>query len=129
MSFFDEQDPFDSIVREFFGEGRKTKRERYSGSEEEERVIDFIEGDNAVYVLFELAGYSEDEVQVEIKGKQLTIEAQKESVEGLKEYLAQKLARGISYTRKLPDFISTKKFSKTMHNGILELVFEKRRSE
>ena len=55
MGFFDD-DPFDDIVREFFGGSpvRGRKRQNVIKNEEDDRVIDFIEERDKVYLIFEL---------------------------------------------------------------------------
>lgn len=126
MGFFDD-DPFESILGEFFGTPRRTtRREAFIRGEEEERVIDFIETDDNVYLIFELQGFDEKDVAVVVGGKSIEITAQKRNLEGVKDYLSQKLSKGVHYKRTLPDFINPKKFTHSLRNGILEIVFEKR---
>lgn len=71
MSFFDDN-PFDSIVREFFGENprRGYRRRNIIRGEDEEQVIDLIESDDKVYLIFELSGYNEEDIFVEVNKKQ-----------------------------------------------------------
>jgi HSP20 family molecular chaperone IbpA len=131
MSPFDDDifnnDPFESIVREFFGETPKRKYEkRFEQGEEEERVIDFIEGDGKAYFIFELPGYTEDDVFVNVSGKIIEIVAKKKNTAETKEYLSQKLKNGIRYKRTLPDFVNPKKFNYTQKNGILEVLFDRK---
>jgi len=57
MSFFDEEDPFENIVREFFGDSRLQPSEKMIQTEREERIIDFVETENKIFVIFELPGY------------------------------------------------------------------------
>ena len=56
MGFFDE-DPFEDILREFFGDSpvRRRHREAVIKGEREDRVIDFIEDNGWVYPVFLLA--------------------------------------------------------------------------
>lgn len=127
MSFFDEDDPFDSIVREFFGTPtRGRRRETIIRGEEEDRNIDFIESDDKVYLVFELLGYDEDDMDVIVNGKELEIKAKKKNNGNMQDYLMQKLRQGIFFKRSLPGFINLKKFSYTMKNGVLEVIFEKK---
>lgn len=132
MGFFDD-DPFENIIDEFFGRSRGFGTERPSKrksafirGEEEERAIDFIEDEDRVYLIFELPGYNEKDVVVVINGKSIEITAQKKILDGVKEYLAQKLSQGSQYKRNLPDFVNPKKFSHSLRNGILEVCFEKK---
>ncbi len=125
MGIFDD-DPFQDIMREFFGETQRApRRERIIRGEEEERVIDLTEDDKHIYFIFELPGYIQEDVEVTIQGRSIAIKAQK-SPEGMKDYLTKKLARGVSYTRTLPDFIVTKGFSYTVKNGVVEVTFLKK---
>lgn len=129
MGLFDETDPFDDIVREFFGQ--HTGMRRYQGHasrrEREDRSADVIEDENSVFLIFELPGYDESDVSVEVEGRVLEISAKKSSKEGIQDYLHQKLRQGVSLRRQLPSFINSKKSSHTLKNGILEIVFEKAR--
>jgi HSP20 family molecular chaperone IbpA len=119
-------DPFD-LFREFFGESpRRRYKKNFIEGEEEERVIDVIESEDKAFLVFELPGYSEDDIFVNVTGKTIEIIASKKNSEGVKEYLAQKLKQGIKYKRTLPDFVSTKKFDYTQKNGILEVAFNKK---
>ncbi len=121
-------DPFDDIMKEFFGERarRSNRRDSFAGSEEEDRVIDFIEDGNSAYLVFEIPGYAESDVNVEVDGKSIEITAKRKDPDGMKEYLSQKLARGIHYKSNIPKFINSKKFKYSVKNGILEIVFLER---
>ena len=127
MGFFDD-DPFDDIIREFFGHSpleRRKRRETIIRGEEDDRNIDFVESKDRVYLIFELPGYNEKDVVVAVKGKELEISAKNRNIEDVQEYLMEKLQRGMFFKRTLPNFINAKKFSHTMRNGVLEIVFEK----
>jgi HSP20 family molecular chaperone IbpA len=125
MGFFDD-DPFDEIVREFFGGSpvRKSKQQFIRG-EEEDRIIDFVEDENKIYLVFELPGYHEKDVSVKANGKILEISAKKINGENIQDYLNQKLRHGLMIKKQLPNSANPKKFSYTMRNGILEVIFEK----
>lgn len=129
MSFFDDnEDPFDSIVREFFGGSpmrRGRRREQFIRGEDEDRTIDFVEDENHVYLVFELPGFNEKDVSVIVKGKELEITAQKSNGENMQDYLHQKLRQGLFVKKQLPNFVSPKNFNHTIRNGILEIVFTK----
>ena len=123
------EDPFDSILKDFFGERspRRTQRKEFEiANEEEDRLIDFIEAPEKVFVIFELPGYSEKDIAVAVKDRKLEVQAQKRNNEGMQDYLAQKLRRGEIIKKSLPDFINTKKFSHTFKNGILEVALDKK---
>ncbi|NCN99390.1 hypothetical protein COU62_01980 [Candidatus Pacearchaeota archaeon CG10_big_fil_rev_8_21_14_0_10_35_219] len=125
MSFFDD-DPFESIFEEFFSPGRRVNRKgQFIRSEEDERVSDFIESGNEIYLVFELPGYNEEDIMIMANKGELEIKVQKKSEE-VQSYLSQKLKQGLVMKRTLPKFVDTKKFSHTMKNGILEIKFKKK---
>ncbi len=128
MGFFDD-DPFEDIVRELFGGSSANKREgeQFIRGEDEERVVDFVEDKNKIYLVFELPGYNEKDISVIVRGKELEITAKKSNKEEVQDYLHQKLNQALSINKNLPSFISPKKFSYTMKNGVLEIVFDKRK--
>lgn len=127
MGFFDE-DPFEDIVREFFG-----NKPRYRGNssgiisgEEEDRVIDFVEDEGSVFLVFELPGYEEEDILVQVKDKKIKINASKKNVEVCQNYLCSKLKNGVKIEKVLPDFILLKNFKSTFKNGVLEVEFIKK---
>ena len=126
MGFFDE-DPFEDIMREFFGDRERKGRSSngFIEGEREERVIDVVEDRSKVYLIFELPGYEKKDLLIAVKGKILEINAAKESMEKVKSYLAKKLGSGITIRKNLPQSVNPKKFSYTINNGILEIVFDK----
>ena len=129
MGFFEDNDPFENIVRELFG-GRtsRIKEDNYEeiiDSEREERVIDFIQDENYIYLIFELPGYNEKDISISIKGRALEIIVKKRSVGEVQNYLMQKLNEGLFIKKNLPNFIKTKNFKHTIKNGVLEIVFIK----
>src|SRR3989344_6759771 len=128
MVFFDDEDPFEDIIKEFFGQtnlSRRKNKEQFIRGEDEDRVIDFLEDDKKGYLIFELNGYEEKDVSVAVDGRELDINAMKSNEEGIQGYLHQKLRQGFSIKKKIPNFVNNKKFSSTMRNGVLEIVFEK----
>src|SRR3989344_1354638 len=125
MGIFDD-DPFEDIFAEFFGnsQGRaKRRKNNFIEGEGEDRVIDFIEDDNKIYLIFELFGYSEKDVSVSVSGKEIEIRARKKNGEMVQNYLMEKLHGGFLVRKTLPSFVDPKNFSYTMKNGILEVVF------
>lgn len=120
-------DPFEDLVNQMFGRGatRRARVMRRSSEEDEEgSELGFIETDTAVYCILELPGYTEDEVFVKVKGRELEIHAQKKKLGQVKEYLIPKLERGQIIQRTLPESASSKKYASTYRNGILEVRFE-----
>ena len=130
MGFFENNDQFEDIVREFLGGGNsRIRRDNYEEiieGEEEERVIDFIEDENYVYLIFELPGYSEKDISISIKGRELEIIVKKKSIGEVQDYLIEKLNNRLFIKKRLPNFIKTKNFKHTLKNGVLEIVFIKK---
>ena len=128
MSFFDD-DPFDSIVREFFGQTSINRergiRKSFIQGEGEDRVIDFIEDENLIYLVFEFPGFNEKDVSISVKGNWIEIHIKKAGNEKMQDYLYEKLTHGLSVKKRLPEFVTAKNFNYTMRNGILEISFNK----
>ncbi|HIG94131.1 MAG: hypothetical protein QT05_C0048G0048 [archaeon GW2011_AR13] len=133
MGFFDDdeeegRDPFEEIMNEFFG-NRSRVRTSSSGnvvnSEMEERVIDYIQEDDSIYFVFELSGFSKDDVKVDVKGNILDVSAQKKNASGIKSYLKDKLSRGVSFSKRIPVKFKGNE-SWTFNNGILEVKFKRK---
>lgn len=122
-----DNDPFESIVREFFGESprRRQRHEEFTEGEEEERVINFIETDDALYLIFELPGYTQKDVTITIKDRRLEIQAHKQSATKAQEYLAQRLKKGSTIRKTLPGNVLVKSMKHTVRNGIVEVRFDK----
>ena len=126
MSFFDE-DPFEDIMKEFFG-SRPSPRNggNLISGEEEERTIDFFEDGDYAYLIFEIPGFSEQDCNISIKGNELIISTNKKESQHMQPYLRQKLDHGETIRKTLPKFINHKKFRHTVKNGILEITFMKK---
>jgi HSP20 family molecular chaperone IbpA len=128
MGIFDD-DSFDEIVREFFGEGRRpVKRRTIIRGEEEDRNMDFIEDGDHAYLILELPGFSENDIIVDVEGNKINIKANKKDceTEGVRNYLSEKLCNGLHIRKTLPNFVLTKGFKPSMKNGVLELKFNKK---
>ena len=130
MGFFEDNDQFEDIIREFLGEGnsriRRDDYEEIIEGEVEEGIIDFIEDEDYIYLIFELPGYDEKDILISIKGRKLEIIAKKRNNVEVQNYLTQKLNTGFFIKKNLPSFIKTKNFKHTLKNGILQLVFIKK---
>jgi len=128
MGFFDEDDndPFESIVREFF-EGTKPSRTSSSRdlikSEKEERIIDYIEEGNKVYFVLELFGYSKKDIKVDVGKGFVEVEAKKKDFEGVQSYLISKLSKGTKIKKNISN-LKFKDYNWTFNNGILEVEIE-----
>ena len=128
---FGNDDPFDSLVREFFGENRQrgfsnNRDDEWIQGEEEDRNIDLIQTNDYVYAIFELPGYKKEEVSVNIQGNELIIKAKAVATESQEEYISEKLSNGIILTKLFPKFVSSKGFKTTFRNGVLEICFKKK---
>ena len=125
MSFFGDEG-FDGMVNELFGGRPTTRRKRVITGEQEERVIDFIEQGKEVYFVFEIPGYSFDDVKVEITKNEIFVKAVKEKLAEVQPYLKEKLIRGVEFKKELPSFVKHKEFQKTFKNGVLEVKFKRK---
>lgn len=128
MADWFDDDPFESIVREFLGNSgskRVRKNNQVISGEEEDRNLDFIETKDNFYLIAELPGFSEKELMIVIKGQEIQITANKKKSENIQSYLQQKLQEGQEITKVLPKNVKTKNFKKTMKNGVLEITFNK----
>ncbi len=119
---------FDEIEKAFFNQAkpRRTSAGNVLHGEREERVIDYIEEDKGVYFVFELAGYSKEDLSVVVKGKELEISAIKNNLENVQDYLSNKLSKGLYFVKTIPNGVKTKKFDWTFNNGVLEVRFNKK---
>ena len=125
MGLFDE-DPFEDLVREFLGDSSyKRQRKKFITGEDEDRIIDFIDDEEYIYLIFELPGFSEKDISVEVRGRELEIYSKKSNSEAVQDYLHQKLTQGVQLKKQIPSFVSPKNFKYTMRNGILEIIFLK----
>lgn len=124
MGFFDD-DPFEDIVNQFFGNQRARRRTR-SQNYEEEKNSQFIEEDNYIYVIIELPGYEEKDISISVKENSLIVYAKSSEKSESQDYLAQKHKEGIKMEQQIPNNAISKKFSKTFRNGVLEVTFMKK---
>ena len=126
------QDPFDDMVREFFGgdspQGiqKAGRRNQFIQGEEEDRTIDFIESEDNVYIVFELPGFSKEDVQIVVSGKELEIVASKKTPDNIQPYLVKRLNQGIQIKKNLPGIAKPKNFEHSFKNGILEVIFKRK---
>ena len=131
MSMFDDdnEDPFDEIVKQFFGEGNArrgtSRKNKIVESEEDERMIDFVEDEKNSYVVFELPGYRKEDVRVVVEGGNIEVIARRKVGESVPGYLANRLNSGIELKKPLPKNMAKKKYDWTFNNGVLEVVFTK----
>ena len=128
MNFNNNNDPFEEIVREFFGSRNRPDHRSDSiiQGESEERVIDFIEDSDYAYLVFELPGYLEKDIRITMKGRDLEITAKKTNTANTQSYFLDKFTQGISIRKTLPRFINPKNPKHFLRNGILEIMFIKK---
>lgn len=126
MNFFDE-DPFEEIIREFFRESPIRGEKKFIRGENEDRIIDFIEDDDKIYLIFEIPGYNEEDVSVSVVGKNLEISAKKSNKEAIQDYIKQKLKQGILIKKELPLIINKNSMTYHVTNGVLEIIFNKKK--
>lgn len=126
--------PFDEIVREFFG-GNPNKRirksrfeetDKDSEGEEESRRSDSLDLGEKIAFIFELPGYDERDLKLEVKDRTLIIEVKKKSECKMQDYLSKKLCKGESIKKTLQPYIDFKDFKYSFKNGILEVIFNKK---
>ncbi len=120
---FFNNDPFESIVREFFGDRRRKKN--YEISDDEDVSLNYVNSDNVFYIIVELPGFEADDIYVQVKDRRIEIKAKKKSIDNVAKYLSQKLLAGISMIQTLPQGIG-KEFDYTYKNGILEIQFRRK---
>jgi len=127
MGFFDD-DSFEELFSEIFRnkQGSSIRQNQIIQGEEDERIIDFIETEDKIYLVFELPGYRQEDVLIVVKNGKIIIDARKKNGESIQSYLSQKLKQGMHIEKILPGFVKTKKFDFTLKNGILEVIFIKK---
>ena len=117
-------DPFEDIINEFFG-NRSRRPNRVVTSEQEERIIDFIEDSKNIYIVFEIPGYNEEDVNIKLQGNKIEVIGKKKNLQRVQSYLQRKLQQGIRISKNLPEVTKKKKYSYSVKNGILEVKFKK----
>src|SRR3989338_11249955 len=91
-----DDDPFEGIFREFLGSSRsqntaRRRRASFTEGEEEDRTIDAIETDDSIFLIFEFSGYGEKDISVNVRERQIEINAKKQQIAGIQEYLLQRM--------------------------------------
>jgi HSP20 family molecular chaperone IbpA len=130
--------PFDDIFSQFFGQSggriRKARRsfndegdeEEWDESEENNRKTDYIDYDDKVFLIFELPGYDDKDLKIELKDKTLIIEVKKKGECKMQDYLSKKLCKGEIIKKTLQPDIDLKSMKHSFKNGILEVMFKKK---
>ncbi len=121
---FGGDDFFDEIERAFFGHSSRPRTSSYRNvvrPEKEERMIDYIEDSDYVYFVFELPGYAEEDIKVDVSQEEVEVSAIKKNLNSVQDYLKKKLSKGVYYKKTIPVRVKSKKFEKTFKNGVLEI--------
>lgn len=121
-------DPFENLVRQFFGGEAydENSQDEVIENEEEERNIDFIETEDKIYLIFEMPGFEESDLSIVVNKKEIIISASAKKSEGAQDYLVKKLREGISFSKLLPRNADYKKYSTSFKNGVLEVAFNRK---
>jgi len=129
---------FDDIFSQFFRQSgnriRRARRsfndnnedEEWEENEEDDRKTDYIDYDDKIFLIFELPGYDEKDLEMELKDKTLTIEVKKRGECKMQDYLSKKLCKGEGFKKTLQPFIDIKSMKHSFKNGILEVMFKKK---
>lgn len=126
---FGEDNFFDEVERAFFGQnarGRTSSHGNVVRREKEERTMDYIEDNNFVYFVFELPGYSGEDVKIDVSKEEIEVSAIKKDVTSVQGYLSRKLGKGLYYKKTIPVKVKSKKHEKTFRNGVLEVKIPRR---
>lgn len=126
MSFFDDNDPFEDIVNQFFGRSNLKKRQTKRFRDTDEEDSQFIEEKDKIYFIIDLSGYSEEEIQVKVKENSLIVSAKSLDLSEKQDYLASKHREGITIQKTIPENIKNKNINQTFKNGVLEVTFNKK---
>ena len=126
MSFFDDNDPIEEIMNRFFNQDtRYSQNNEVISSEQDERMIDFVETNKEFFLVFELPGYRKEDIKINISKNEIEVIAKRKVEESVPEYLSHKLSRGIQIKKPLLKKLSKKKYDWTFKNGVLEVRFKK----
>lgn len=110
---FENDDPFEEIVNQFFG-GRRQSQKRYRKIREENEENTYsIEEKDYIYILIEIPGYRKDDIKVDVRNNILEINVNKTKSEE-------------EIQRDIPSNANPKRFTYTYTNGILEVKFAKK---
>lgn len=123
-----DNDPFEDIVKQFFGNSATVRRRRSVDRirDEEEQNTQFIEDEEYIYFIMDLPGYAEKDIRISVKENILLVSAKASQKPETQDYLAQKHREGITTQQQIPYNIKNKNFSKTFRNGVLEITFIKK---
>ena len=121
---FDEFDSFfNRAFNDFYGTERFVEQSRY-----EEPIKDIWEDNNKVYVTIELPGIEEKDIQLTVRSNFIEIVAPRNDMVSARFYRNERLNDGYYARIIMPSRIKTEPIKKTFSNGVLELIFEKEKS-
>ena len=90
--------------------------------------VDVSETDSEVVVTADLPGYDKDDIEVGVKDRRLTVEAERneETEDEGEQYLRQERThRRVSRSVSLPEAVDEEAASATYHNGVLTVTLPK----
>ncbi len=121
MGFFDD-DPFDDIVKEFFGGGASKRfSSRKFGNVEDTSNL-FVEGSKFTYLVLDLSG--KRDINVDIKDHVVRNRYGEKVSTGKKIVISDSIGGEVT-EYALPKKLKTKDFQWNFNNGILEVKFKK----
>ncbi|ELZ94828.1 hsp20-type chaperone [Haloferax mucosum ATCC BAA-1512] len=125
-----QRNPFDEIEDLFDRMGRSFEE---SGLARFQDVsLDVVDGDDAVEVVADLPGFEKDDLDVGVRGRQLTIAADHEESTDVDDdqYIRRERShRSISRSLTLPTDIMREEVSATYRNGVLTVTLPKAEPE
>lgn len=112
-------DGFDSLFNDFFGDWNKSARIP---------SVDVVENEKEYKVMAELAGYTPEEVKIDVQKHVLTVSSEKKSQMPAKgeKYIVREMAfKAFERSFTLPEGINEEAISAEFKNGLLTIVLPK----
>jgi HSP20 family molecular chaperone IbpA len=116
------------IMREFFGQvnGRRTRqKEDIEEVDEEGNKVEVIDLEEEMYLIFDLPGYDEKDLDIGLKDKTLIVSVKKKGECKIQDYLSKKLCKGETMKKIIPPYVE-KEFKQSFKSGVLEIKFNKK---
>ena len=114
---------FNSILDQFFGSA-------FASDNVSQMKTDVVENDNEYKLDIELAGFSKDDIKIELSDGYLTISANKtentEKSEGDKYIRRERSVKSLKRSFLVEDLVDEDKISAKMQDGILHLTLPKK---
>lgn len=124
IEFIQIQEEINKIFEEILGQLKISSSREYSFSPN----IDIVETKEKIYVLMEAPGLNEDDLNINLSGKWLIIEGEKnsEKIEGKPTFLLMERNFGKFYKAiPIPVPINTHTAKAFLEKGLLKIIFEK----